>query len=56
MSKLNNLTDFLTSLADKFRSKLGTTGAINPQDFDSKVDEVYEKGKSDEYDLSLIHI
>lgn len=50
MSKLNNLTDFLTSLAGKFRSKLGTTGAINPQDFDSKVDEVYEKGKSDEYD------
>lgn len=50
MSKLNNLTDFLTSLADKFRSKLGTTGAINPQDFDSKVGEVYEKGVSDEYD------
>ncbi len=50
MSKLNNLTDFLTSLADKFRSKLGTTGTINPQDFDSKVDEVYEKGVSDEYD------
>lgn len=50
MSKLNNLTDFLTSLAGKFRSKLGTTGTINPQDFDSKVDEVYEKGASDEYD------
>lgn len=50
MSKLNNLTDFLTSLANKFRSKLGTTGTINPQDFDSKVDEVYEKGASDEYD------
>ena len=50
MSKLNNLTDFLTSLADKFRSKLGTTGTINPQVFDTKVDEVYEKGVSDEYD------
>ncbi len=46
MSKLNNLTDFLTSLADTFRSKLGTTAAINPQDFDSKVSEVYSKGKT----------
>ena len=50
MSKINNLTDFLTSLADTFRSKLGTTRTINPQDFDSKVSEVYEKGVSDEYD------
>ena len=51
MSKLNNLTDFLTSLADKFRAKLGTAETINPQDFDTKVDEVYEKAVSDEYDL-----
>ena len=44
MSKLNNLTDFLTSLANAFRSKLGTTATINPQDFDSKVSEVYDAG------------
>lgn len=44
MSKLNNLTDFLTSLANAFRSKLGTTATINPQDFDSKVTEVYDAG------------
>ena len=44
MSKSDNLTDFLTSLANKFRGKLGNR-PINPQDFDSKVDEVYEAGK-----------
>ena len=47
MSKLNNLTDFVTSLANAFRSKLGTTAKINPQDFDSKVTEVYSKGVHD---------
>lgn len=50
MAKNNNLGDFLKSLADKFRSKLGTTIKINPQDFESKVDEVYNKGKKEEYD------
>lgn len=44
MSKLDNLTDFLASHADKIRAKLGTTAKINPQDFDSKVDEVYDAG------------
>ena len=50
MAKNNNLSDFLKSLADKFRSKLGTTVKINPQDFESKVDEVYSQGKQEEYD------
>ena len=44
MAKTNNLTDFLTGLADKFRSKLGGTALINPQNFESKIDEVYQKG------------
>ena len=44
MAKTNNLTDFLTGLADKFRSKLGGTALINPQSFESKIDEVYQKG------------
>ena len=47
MAKTNNLTDFLTGLADKFRSKLGGTALINPQDFESKIDEVYQKGYDD---------
>lgn len=44
MAKNNNLGDFLKSLADKFRSKLGTTAKINPQDFESKIEEVGESG------------
>lgn len=47
MAKTNNLTDFLTGLADKFRSKLGGTALINPQSFESKIDEVYQKGYDD---------
>lgn len=50
MAKTNNLTDFLTSLALKFRAKLGTSGTINPQDFESKVDDVFDAGKTSEYD------
>lgn len=44
MAKTNNLTDFLTGLADKLRAKLGGTALINPQCFESKIDEVYQKG------------
>ena len=47
MSKRNNLTDFLTSEANKFRSILGTSQSINPQDFDDLIDDVYDKGLSD---------
>lgn len=47
MAKTNNLTNFLTGLADKFRSKLGGTALINPQSFESKIDEVYQKGYDD---------
>ena len=47
MAKTNNLTDFLTGLADKFRAKLGGTALINPQSFESKIDEVYQKGYDD---------
>ena len=50
MAKNNNLGDFIKGLADKFRSKLSTTALINPQDFESKIDEVYNKGKQEEYD------
>ena len=47
MAKTNNLTEFLTGLADKFRAKLGGTALINPQSFESKIDEVYQKGYDD---------
>ena len=47
MAKTDNLTDFLTGLADKFRAKLGGTALINPQSFESKIDEVYQKGYDD---------
>lgn len=33
MAKNNNLTDFVTDLANAIRAKCGTTGTINPQDF-----------------------
>lgn len=47
MAKTDNLTDFLKGLADKFRAKLGGTALINPQSFESKIDEVYQKGYDD---------
>lgn len=50
MAKTNNLTDFLTALATKIRAKLGTSGKINPQDFETKIDSVYDAGKKSEYD------
>ena len=46
MAKNNNLGDFLKSLADKFRLKLNTTAKINPQDFEKKVNEVFDAGSS----------
>lgn len=38
MSKSDNLTDFLTDLADGIRTVEGTTDAINPQDFRDRVE------------------
>lgn len=40
MAKTDNLTDFLTSLADKIREHTGETETINPQDFESKIDSI----------------
>lgn len=37
MSKANNLTDFLTDIADAIRVKKNTTAKINPQDFSSEI-------------------
>lgn len=37
MSKQNNLTDFLTGVANVIRTKKGTTALINPQNFESEI-------------------
>lgn len=37
MSKENNLTDFLTDVANAIREKKGTTDPINPQDFGDEI-------------------
>jgi len=40
MAKNNNLTDFLTDIADAIRSKTQTTETINPQDFSDKISSI----------------
>lgn len=40
MAKNNNLTDFLTDIANTIRTKKGTTLAINPQDFSSEIESI----------------
>ena len=47
MAKNNNLTDFLTNLANKFRSVLGISETINPQNFEGLIDTTYTKGYND---------
>lgn len=54
MAKNNNLTDFLTGVADAIRRKRGTTGKINPQNFEEEnlrdSDEKAGRGK-DRYSI-----
>lgn len=40
MAKNNNLTDFLTDVANTIRTKKGTTGKINPQNFSSEIESI----------------
>ena len=44
MAKDNNLTDFLTDVADAIREKKGTTEAINPQDFSAEIASIKSGG------------
>ena len=44
MAKTDNLTDFLTDVANAIRKKKGTTGAINPQDFSSEIASIESGG------------
>ena len=67
MAKNNNLTDFLTDVADAIRTKKGTTAKINPQDFSNEIASISTGGgstsapvsKSDvnfyDYDGTLLH-
>lgn len=47
MAKNNNLTDFLTGVADAIRRKRGTTGKINPQNFEEEISGI-PAGKTEE--------
>ena len=40
MSKQDNLTDFLTDVADAIRTKTGTSGTINPQNFTQAIIDI----------------
>ena len=65
MAKNNNLTDFLTDVADAIRLKKGTTAKINPQDFSSEIASIPTGGGSAttskssvnfyDYDGTLLH-
>lgn len=44
MAKTDNLTDFLTDLADAIREKKGITEAINPQDFSGEIASIESGG------------
>ena len=44
MAKTDNLTDFLTDIADAIREKKGITSAINPQDFSSEIASIESGG------------
>ena len=43
------LKEHLSAIANTIRSKLGTSEKINAQDFPEKINEVYDKGKYDEW-------
>lgn len=47
MAKTDNLTDFLTDVADAIREKKGTTDPINPQDFSAEIASIEGGGGGD---------
>lgn len=46
MSKVDNLTDFLTDIADAIREKKGTTEPINAQDFSADIASIQSGGST----------
>ena len=55
MAKNDNLTDFLTDVADAIREKKGTAEKINPQDFSSEIASI-EVGGGDIWGFDTIGI
>lgn len=53
MAKNNNLTDFLTGVADAIRTKKGTSGLINPQDFESEISSIRTEKPEQEKSVSI---
>ena len=47
MAKTDNLSDFLTDVANSIRTKTGTTDPINAQDFSNKILSYQKKGEKD---------
>lgn len=54
MAKTDNLTDFLTDVADAIREKKGTSNPINPQDFSSEIASIQSGGGEFSWDFSRI--
>lgn len=54
MAKDNNLTDFLTDVADAIREKKGTSEPINPQDFASEIASIESGGGEVDERVALI--
>lgn len=53
MAKNNNLTDFLTGVADAIRTKKGASGLINPQDFESEISSIRTEKPEQEKSVSI---
>ena len=54
MAKNDNLTDYLTDLADGIRAKKGTTDPINPQDFRKEIESISGGGNGGGADLDSL--
>lgn len=53
MAKTDNLTDFLTSVADAIRAKKGTSDLINPQNFDSEIASISTSKEEQEKTVTI---
>ena len=56
MSKENNLSDFLTNIADAIRDKKGTSDPINAQDFASEIESIETGGGGDEELQEILNV
>lgn len=53
MAKNNNLTDFLTGVADAIRTKKGTSDLINPQNFESEISSIKTEKAEQEKSVAI---